>query len=450
MLVGDGGPSGPQGDPLAGLQMPPGDPGPLDAAASQLNSWATELGTGAAGHRRAASAVVGSAWIGPAADRAGKSVSTIAHAAASMADAADSATSVLRTASRKWTTAISTWKQAEQLAQEALHEEQQHRTAAATALAAMSPAERSAQPVAAAQAQAGSDGSDGFVSPKRAQAIKLGQQAITDANQAITAGAGGLAGISGAVQTLGAAPSAAKDSVLDELVDGLAKTNTVIGAALTATLARAGYRAATLSGALAKAMSAADEAKVASLVSSLRAGEEPSAVAKEIQAYEEARSVATSLFEHQELDNLSSGGLKFLGDSGVARWGIRGLGGLAIIGDALTVLHPDEGGVTGRVEQGAAVANGVATAGGLGLDAAGETGAALLAANSLDWVPVAGQVVAVGTGLFLAGDYLYTHEKWFKDGVDDVGEGLKTAGEAIGHTVSSGFHDATHFISSLI
>ncbi|MGI8751173.1 MAG: hypothetical protein ACR2MN_02470 [Acidimicrobiales bacterium] len=441
MRTSDGGSTGPLGDPLAGLQMPPGDPGPLGTTANQLTSWANDLGTGGAGHRSAASAVVGSAWIGGAANQAGKTVSTIADAASSMADAADHASSVLHTCASNWSTAIAEWKRAQTLAAQALQEESAHRNAAATATSSMTGADRTANPTGYAQAQAAAGGSDGFLSPHRAEAVTLGQKAVDDAIQAINMGSTGLAEINGVVGTLGSAPSAAKDSFLNNLMDGVGKANSVIGAFATTTMARAGYSYATLPSALEKAFSAADDATVARLVQELGNGADPFEVAGQLWSHVAGENVAKSLFAAQEMKSLSSGGLNVLGDSGVAKWGIRGMGGLAIAGDVFTVLHPDEGGNWGKAEQASAVVNGVATGGGLALDA-GEGGAALLAANSLDWVPVAGQVVAIGTGLFLAGDYLYTHEKWFKDGIDATGQG-------IANVATGAYHEAGHLLSDI-
>jgi hypothetical protein len=57
-------------------------------------------------------------------------------------------------------------------------------------------------------------------------------------------------------------------------------------------------------------------------------------------------------------------------------------------------------------------------------------------------VPVAGQVVVVGTGLVLAGDYVYHH--W-----DQISSGASTAYHATTHALSSGASAVGHFVSSL-
>lgn len=85
---------------------------------------------------------------------------------------------------------------------------------------------------------------------------------------------------------------------------------------------------------------------------------------------------------------------------------IGALGRLAaaagIFGDGLTLYEPGLPNPTERT----------ALRGAAGLNATGTTMALLAGVNGVaDWVPVAGQVIMVGTGLFLAGDYIYHHRK---------------------------------------
>jgi len=104
-----------------------------------------------------------------------------------------------------------------------------------------------------------------------------------------------------------------------------------------------------------------------------------------------------------------------LGDSGVAKWGGRLFGGGAIFSDGLTMWQP------GGHSTGENVANRVAAganAAGTGAVMAGESGAATVAKiagidASTGWIPVAGQAVMLGTGLYLAGDWAYNHVKPF-------------------------------------
>ena len=68
-------------------------------------------------------------------------------------------------------------------------------------------------------------------------------------------------------------------------------------------------------------------------------------------------------------------------------------------------------------------------------EAAVDTG--LIALNaSLDWIPVAGEVVMIGTGVYLAGDFLYHHWKPFHDIANDIGHGTVKVVKAIGSDVA--------------
>lgn len=192
----------PPGDPLAGLTMPPGDPGTLGGAAARLTSWANLLGSGAAGHRSAAASVVGSAWIGPAASRSGMTIDALASAACYLADGADHASAMLASCEARWQESKALWQKAKQLATEALADEANHRHMAAVAASAPNAA---ANFGALSQAQAAANGSDGYTSPFRAQAQTLARQAITDAEQAITAAAQGLQLTAGSVPSVSSA-----------------------------------------------------------------------------------------------------------------------------------------------------------------------------------------------------------------------------------------------------
>jgi uncharacterized protein YukE len=68
-------------------------------------------------------------------------------------------------------------------------------------------------------------------------------------------------------------------------------------------------------------------------------------------------------------------------------------------------------------------------------EAAVDTGLITLNA-SLDWIPVAGEVVMIGTGVYLAGDFLYHHWKPFHDIANDIGHGTVKVVKAIGSDVA--------------
>jgi hypothetical protein len=117
----------------------------------------------------------------------------------------------------------------------------------------------------------------------------------------------------------------------------------------------------------------------------------------------------------------------------------RAFSGIAVAGDVYTIINPGRPGGEGTALQVAAGANAVGTIAALGVINA-----------SVDWIPVAGQVVAVSTGLFLAGDWAYHNIPAFHGFADTVGHGavavaedtwrgVEDAGGAVGHFFSSIF-----------
>jgi predicted cobalt transporter CbtA len=88
----------------------------------------------------------------------------------------------------------------------------------------------------------------------------------------------------------------------------------------------------------------------------------------------------------------------------------RVMGYAGIVGDAFTIYDPPDKGVLGNVDRGVAFVN-----------------AGLVAANMFDEVPVVGQVIMVGTGVYLGGTYAYHHWRWFHDACDTIGHGVSSA-----------------------
>jgi hypothetical protein len=180
----------------------------------------------------------------------------------------------------------------------------------------------------------------------------------------------------------------------------------------------------------------------------------PEEVVARIESFVTHSDDAESLFRGAATSDLASGGLTSI-FGGIAPMVGRVAGGLGIIGDAYTMWHPDQGGAWGTAEQAVAGANAVGTGGLLAADGFELTAAGgLLAADgALGWVPVAGQVLVVGSAVYLAGDYLYTHVQWFHDGINDIGHGIATGVSDIGHGLSdvgsgikSGLSSAAHFL----
>lgn len=115
---------------------------------------------------------------------------------------------------------------------------------------------------------------------------------------------------------------------------------------------------------------------------------------------------------------------------------IRGLGatlsGLGILADTGTVIDPPDKGAMGWVDRGAAGVNG-----------------GLIAANlTMDEIPVAGEVVMIGTGVYLAGDFLYHNWTPFRHVCNDVGHVTATAAKDTAHVTENAVKDTGHAISS--
>lgn len=105
---------------------------------------------------------------------------------------------------------------------------------------------------------------------------------------------------------------------------------------------------------------------------------------------------------------------------------------LALAADYYTLRAPEDSGFMGWVDRGVAGVNAAAA----GLDAT--YAAAGLVVGSTIEIPVAGEVVLVGTGLYLGADYLYHHWAPFHDVAADVGH-------AVASTVKDSWHDVTSF-----
>ena len=105
---------------------------------------------------------------------------------------------------------------------------------------------------------------------------------------------------------------------------------------------------------------------------------------------------------------------------------------LGLLGDVFTEIKPEDGGTMGWVDRGVAGVNGVAS----GVDG---TYAIIGMLNaSADEIPVAGEVILIGSGLYLGGDHLYHHWTPFRDVANDVG-----------HAAVSGVKDTWHAITSI-
>ncbi|WP_405778132.1 WXG100 family type VII secretion target [Streptomyces sp. NBC_00859] len=103
-----------------------------------------------------------------------------------------------------------------------------------------------------------------------------------------------------------------------------------------------------------------------------------------------------------------------------------GLNGLAVVGDIYTMWKPEDKGAMGWVDRGAA-----------GVNAGLATWDTLALLTPLDAVPGVGEVVMVGTGLYLGGTYLYHHWKPFKNVCNATGHAVASAAKSTWHAVTS-------------
>jgi uncharacterized protein YukE len=101
----------------------------------------------------------------------------------------------------------------------------------------------------------------------------------------------------------------------------------------------------------------------------------------------------------------------------------------------------DAGGVApeGALADGGTAASeeAVAEGGEVATEAAVDAGLVTLNA-SLDWIPVAGEVVMIGTGVYLAGTFLYQHWTPFRDVATAVGHATVRVVDDIGHGIEHG------------
>lgn len=142
------------------------------------------------------------------------------------------------------------------------------------------------------------------------------------------------------------------------------------------------------------------------------------------------------------------------------------------VGDVLTLINPGHGSATEQgLNRGAAFVNltgTVAVGAGMAADAGllGTAGGLLAADAALGWVPVAGQVLLVGSGLVLAGIWAYDNVPVFHDFCNSVGSEtahIATAAwnsevnmvsndvhavTAAAHTVQNAWNSASHAVSS--
>jgi uncharacterized protein YukE len=106
--------------------------------------------------------------------------------------------------------------------------------------------------------------------------------------------------------------------------------------------------------------------------------------------------------------------------------------------DGAAEAAPEEAAADGGTAVTEEAATEAVTEGGeVATEAAVDTGLITLNA-SLDWIPVAGEVVMIGTGIYLAGTFLYQHWTPFRDAAKAVGHATVRVVDDIGHGVEHG------------
>ena len=436
MIKPDGGPSW--------FPRIPGDPGAVRDASGRLGRLAAQLGAQGSIVTREASLLSGDGWTGSAADRFGGLAHRLAGLHADVESCLGSLPAVLSAYADALDAAQQQLSRAEQMMVEAEDD-----YAAGLSVVPVLPADPAAAAAQHHQATLRSL-ADAF-DERRRTAAHLAQSAMSDhqaavarLNAHVTRVADEAAGVQGTLTSIGDAlgvPVAVLSALSTVAMLRAAERLATVGSAFAVTAGREGADLAQFLGrALARGDMTVDEAM------------------GRIVSFVDHRELAGQLFANEAKADAGAGGLLDLGRfTGAAKWAGRGAGLLAMVGDTYTIWHPDEGGAWGNVERGVAAVNGAGTAGLLAVDGFELAGAGgVLAADAtLGWVPVAGQVVVIGSGLYLMGNYLYTHAQWFHDGVDAVGEGFADAGEAIGHgalatgeAIADGTGAAVHAVGS--
>ena len=139
--------------------------------------------------------------------------------------------------------------------------------------------------------------------------------------------------------------------------------------------------------------------------------------------------------------------LSLLGKALPALKGLGYLTGAAgVIGGVYTTISPPsyDGGTQQGFDRAAGVASTVGGATGLAATAGVDFSTiAIGGALTLEWVPVAGQVIAVGAGLYLAGDWAYHHTHQIAHTFDTARHAAAHYADDVGHAASRGLHDIT-------
>jgi hypothetical protein len=428
-------------DPLAGLPRPLGDPGTATGAAHKYTAAATLLDSSAQQVLKAVHGL-GSDWVGRGASSAGSCSVALAAVFSQAAQAAHSSGATLSAFGTALTQAQSQWDRARAMADQAMADESSYRSRAETQAQSLDKQAATGNIGAAHAAASVREDAASYTSPLRSRAMSLATEARQDATTAAGTAAGRLGAATSSMAAVPPAPSPVaggegggdsenvfqwfNDIVLGSVNTGAAMLTlppALFGAAKWGMAARS---AAGLPGDLRTLW----DSTINPLALLADRGEVPWSVV-------ESRAAnfmgASSLFQSDVDTAVTNGKLSFLRgglpDSPVFETAGKVLGPVAILGDVGTLIEPGGNSVAeDSANRVAALGNGVST---------------LIVLNAAtDEIPVAGEVVMIGTGLYLGGDWLYNHWSPFHDAMDDAGHGISTAYHATTHALGTALHDA--------
>jgi hypothetical protein len=430
------------GDPLAGLPRPVGEPALASGAGRKYTAAATQLDTAATQVLKAVHNL-GSDWVSAGSSSAGRCSVALAAVYSQAAQAAHSGGAALTRFGTALGQAQAVWDRAHVMAGQAMADESSYRSTAETQAQHLDKQAAAGNIGAAHSAASVREDAASYTSPLRSRAMTMATQARQDAQTAAGTAAGQLGAATSAMAALPPAPSPVSggkggggDSEnvfqwFNDMVLGATNTGAALLTLPPAVLGAAKWGAAARSAARLPAdLRALWDSQINSLALLADRGDLPwSAVESRVGNYLGARS----LYQGMADTGVTKGKLSFLRgglpDTPVFETAGRVLGGVAIVGDVGTLIDPGGNSV--------------------GEDTANRTAAGLNAVSTLvvlnaagDEVPVAGEVIMVGTGLYLGGDWLYNHWSPFHDAMDDAGHGISTAYHATTHALGTAMHDA--------
>lgn len=420
-------------DPLAGLPRPEGDPGVTASAGRKYSAAADQLSSNATQSLGVVKGLAGTDWIGAGSSSAVGFTVVLSGALTRIGDAAASAGAALTHYSSALSHAQSQWDHARTLANQAVTDEATYRTNAETQATTMEHQAAASGNIGLAHA-ANSVRADAasYTSPLRGRAIALATGARQEATTAGNTAASAVGNAASAVVTPPPAPGtssgvgggqAEHDSLLKWLNDY------VLGGANTGAAALTLPPAVVAGGQYARELQAAQK-----LPAQLRAMWDATVGPLALQADRDGNwapviAKANKMLGVSSMFRADSASRLDAAQTSLARGGIpkgaffdgasKALGGLAIVGDVGTLISPGgDSTAENDTNRGAAALNGLGTVAALQMG---------------DEIPVAGEVIIVGSGVYLGGDWLYHHWTPFHNAVD-----------ATGHFVT---HDVPHFVT---